>query len=264
MGLPTVLEKICGRKFEEIAERQRDCSIEQLQELTLDLKPPRDFTGAIDSKIQAGQPAIIAEVKKASPSKGVIRPDFVPEKIAQSYEVAGAACLSVLTDKDYFQGSEAFLQQARAVSDLPTLRKDFTVDAYQVYEARYIGADAILLIIAALTEDKLFELYELASRLGLHVLIEVHNKEELDVALKTDNPLIGINNRNLHNFETSLDTTFDLLESIDRSRLVITESGICTRDQVQMMRSNGVNGFLVGEAFMRYPDPGTGLKELFF
>lgn len=264
MSLPTVLEKICGRKFEEIAERQRDYPIEQLQELTQELEPTRDFVGAIDSKIQAGQPAVIAEVKKASPSKGVIREDFVPEDIARSYESAGAVCLSVLTDRDYFQGSEAFLQQARKASQLPTLRKDFTVDSYQVYEARYIGADAILLIVAALTEEKLFELYGLATRLGLHVLIEVHDQQELNVALKTENRLIGINNRNLHNFETSLETTFDLLSDIDKDRIVITESGIGTRDQVQVMRDRGVNGFLVGEAFMRHPDPGAGLKDLFF
>ena len=264
MSLPTVLEKICERKFEEIAERQRDCPIEQLQELTQDLGAVRNFTGALQAKIAVAQPAVIAEVKKASPSKGVIRQDFVPKDIARSYEDAGAACLSVLTDKDYFQGSEDFLKQARAASSLPTLRKDFTVDAYQVFEARYIGADAILLIVAALTQEKLFELYELAVRLGLHVLIEVHDQEELSIALKTDNPLLGINNRNLHNFETKLETTLELLASIDDSRLVITESGICTREQVQMMRSRGVNGFLVGEAFMRCSDPGAGLQELFF
>lgn len=264
MSLPTVLEKICGRKFEEIAERKRGLPLDELKDLVLSAPPVRNFTGAIRSKIEAGQPAVISEIKKASPSKGVIREDFFPAEIAKSYESAGATCLSVLTDKDYFQGAEAFLQQAREASSLPALRKDFTVDAYQLYESRHIGADAILLIVAALSEEKFFELHYLAQQLGLHVLIEVHDQTELNVALKTDNPLIGINNRNLHNFETSLDTTLDLLGFIDDERLVITESGIHNKQQVQMMRERGVNGFLVGEAFMRYADPGEGLKELFF
>lgn len=264
MSLPTVLEKICARKFEEIAERQGRLALAELQELVREKAPTRDFYGAIRSKIDAGMPAIVSEVKKASPSKGVIRENFHPADIAKSYEDAGAACLSVLTDKDYFQGSEEFLQQARAACTLPTLRKDFMVDAYQLYEARFIDADAILLIVAALSEDKFFELYELACQLGLHVLIEVHDGKELEIAQKTDSRLVGINNRNLHNFETSLDTTLDLLGAIGNDRIVITESGIHTREQVQMMRDNNVNGFLVGEAFMRRPNPGEALKELFF
>lgn len=264
MSLPTVLEKICGRKFEEIAERQRDLPKEELQARVEGMPAVRDFAGALQAKIDSGMPAIISEIKKASPSKGVIREDFVPAEIAQSYEAAGAACLSVLTDKDYFQGHEDYLQQARAVCSLPVLRKDFTVDSYQLYEARYIGADAVLLIVAALAEGKFFELYAKAKSLGLHVLIEVHDRAELEIALNTDNPLIGINNRNLHNFETSLDTTLDLLDSIDEDRLVITESGIHTREQVDHMRGRGVNGFLVGEAFMRCESPGQGLKDLFF
>ena len=264
VALPTILEKICGRKFEEIAERQRDVPLGELQERVENLPPTRDFTGAIESRIAKSTPAVISEIKRASPSRGVIREEFYPADIAKSYEASGAACLSVLTDKDFFQGSDEFLKEARRASNLPALRKDFTVDPYQLYEARYIGADAILLIVAALTEEKLFELYELAVQLGLHVLIEVHNQQELDIALKTDGRLIGINNRNLHNFETSLDTTLGLLDAIDQDRSVITESGLHTREQVEMMRSQGVNGFLVGEAFMRYPNPGDGLKALFF
>ena len=264
MTLPTILEKICGRKFEEIAERKQDLSLETLQESIIDMPMARDFTGAIKSRIKEGLPAVISEIKRASPSRGIIREDFRPAEIASSYEAAGAACLSVLTDKDYFQGSETFLVQAREATTLPVLRKDFTVDVYQLYEARYIQADAVLLIVAALSEEKFFELYDLAVRLGLHVLIEVHDRSELDVALKTDSPLIGINNRNLHDFATSLDTTLDLLDSIDDDRIVITESGIHTRAHADMMRSRGVNGFLVGEAFMRCPNPGDGLQALFF
>lgn len=264
MALPTVLEKIIARKFEEIEERKQMLGLSELKESVTSVGSTRGFVTALESKVASGGPAIISEIKKASPSKGVIREHFIPSDIAKSYESAGAACLSVLTDKDFFQGSEQYLCEAHQASNLPILRKDFMVDAYQIYESRHIGADAILLIVAALTEKKLNELNELSHELGLDVLIEVHDKAELDIALKTGNKLIGINNRNLHNFETSLETTLGLLEHIDSKRLVITESGIHQRSQVDMMRENGVQGFLVGEAFMRFEEPGRGLTELFF
>lgn len=264
MALPTVLEKIIARKFEEIDERKATLGLAELEASLVTIPPARGFVAALENKVSSGMPAIISEVKKASPSKGVIRENFVPAAIAKSYESAGAACLSVLTDKDFFQGSERYLREAQDACDLPILRKDFMVDAYQIYESRYIGADAILLIVAALTEEKLNELNDLAHSLGLDVLIEVHNEVELEVALKTKNKLVGINNRNLHNFETTLNTTLELLDRIDSGRLVITESGINERAQVEMMRNKGVQGFLIGEAFMRYDEPGEGLKELFF
>ena len=263
MSLPTILEKICGFKFEEIAQRKLLAPMEQLIEQSSGVDLPRDFVGAITEAIGRGDPAIIAEIKKASPSKGVIREDFHPVDIAKSYEAAGATCLSVLTDVAYFQGADAYLQAARSATALPALRKDFTVDAYQVYEARCLGADAILLIAAALAEEKLFELKELADSLNLSVIIEVHNQQEMETALKTGNQLIGVNNRNLHNFETSLNTTLDLLSAVGEEHTLITESGIHQRDQVDMMRREGVHGFLVGEAFMRFDDPGDGIKALF-
>lgn len=261
---PTVLETINGRKREEIAERSQGLPIEQLKERVTDMPATRGFVNAMQHKIAAGLPAVISEIKKASPSKGVIRESFQPAEIARSYESAGAACLSVLTDRDFFMGSEAYLQQARGACQLPAIRKDFLIDPYQIYEARDIGADCVLLIVASLTPDQLFQLNELAQSIGLDVLIEVHDKEELDVALQTENQLIGINNRNLHNFETSLDTTLDLLDSIPDDRLVVTESGIHHREDVEKMRAAQVNSFLVGEAFMRFENPGDGLRELFF
>jgi indole-3-glycerol phosphate synthase len=225
--------------------------------------PPRDFVGALRTRLAAGQPAVIAEIKKASPSKGVIRADFHPAEIAASYEAGGAACLSVLTDHDYFQGSAKYLMQARAACALPVLRKDFIIDPYQVYEARAMGADCILLIVAALELPAMQALEALAHELGMAVLVESHNAEELDAALTLTTPLQGINNRNLRSFEVSLDTTLALLPKIGGERIVITESGILAPADVARMRSHGVNAFLVGEAFMRANDPGTELARLF-
>jgi indole-3-glycerol phosphate synthase len=260
---PTVLKKILDRKREEIAERIARVSIAQLQEQIRSASAPRGFVQSIEAKLAAGKSAVIAEVKKASPSKGVIREDFNPADIALSYEMGGAACLSVLTDADFFQGAEAHLQQARAACSLPVIRKDFIIDPYQVYEARAIGADCILLIAAALDDEAMTDLNKLAQRLGMDVLIEVHNAEELARTLPLGNRLVGINNRNLHNFETSLQNTFDLLTSISSDYIVVTESGIHTAEDVSAMREHGVNAFLVGEAFMRAPEPGEKLAELF-
>lgn len=218
----------------------------------------------MEHRLTMGQAAVIAEIKKASPSKGIIRKDFYPAEIAKSYEAGGATCLSVLTDRDYFQGSEVYLQQARAACSLPVIRKDFLIDPYQIYEARVIGADCVLLIVASLEKSQLMDLNELALEIGLDVLIEVHDEAELDVALQTSNRLIGINNRNLHTFETNLDTTLKLLNKIDDQRIVVTESGILATQDVELMRSSGVNAFLVGEAFMRAEEPGESLRKLFF
>ena len=225
--------------------------------------PPRDFVGALRAKLAAGRPAVIAEIKKASPSKGVIRPDFKPAEIAASYEKGGAACLSVLTDRDYFQGCADYLMQARAACALPVLRKDFIIDPYQVYEARAMGADCILLIVAALESPAMQALEALAFELGMAVLVESHNASELDLALQLRTPLQGINNRNLRTFEVSLDRTLSLLPKIGDDRIVITESGILAPDDVARMRGHGVNSFLVGEAFMRAADPGVELARLF-
>ena len=260
---PTVLRKILARKEEEVAERKQRVSLNELKEWAAACPETRGFVHAIAAKIAAGNSAVIAEVKKASPSKGVIREDFDPVAIARSYEQGGAACLSVLTDVDFFQGSDAYLQQAHNAVMLPVLRKDFTLDEYQVYEARALGADCILLIAAALTEGQLRYLRDVAVNIGLDVLVEVHNAEELEVALQLENRLIGINNRNLHNFETSLHTTYDLLKCIPEDRIVVTESGIHTSVDVAAMRAHNVNAFLVGEAFMRADDPGAQLRELF-
>jgi indole-3-glycerol phosphate synthase len=224
---------------------------------------PRDFVGAIRAKITNGKAAVIAEIKKASPSKGVIRADFNPAEIAKSYEAGGAACLSVLTDVEYFQGSIEYLKQARAACSLPVLRKDFMIDAYQVYEARSIGADCILLIAAAIDLAKMQELESVAHSLGMAALVEVHNGEELDLALQLKTPLLGINNRNLRTFDVTLQTTLDLLPKI-KDKIIVTESGIFTSEDVALMRKNNVHTFLVGEAFMRQPDPGVALKEVFY
>ena len=263
MTTPTVLNRIIDRKFEEVAERSARRSIAQLQAEIASASQPRGFVAAMEAKLVAGQSAVIAEIKKASPSKGVIREDFHPAEIARSYEQGGAACLSVLTDADFFQGSEAYLQQAREACSLPVIRKDFIVDPYQVYEARAIAADCILLIAAALDDAQLAQLNALAHELGMDVLIEVHNAEELQRILPLGNRLVGINNRNLHNFETSLDNTFSLLAQIDENRIVVTESGIHSADDVAAMRQHNVDAFLVGEAFMRAAEPGEKLAELF-
>jgi indole-3-glycerol phosphate synthase len=259
-----ILNRILARKVEEIAERSALLPLAELSARIDGLPPTRGFAAAIEAKIDAGLPAVIAEVKKASPSQGVIRADFDPAAIAVSYAAAGAACLSVLTDADFFHGNEAFLQQTRAACDLPVLRKDFTIDAYQVYEARAIGADCILLIVAALGDANLLELSLLAAELDLDVLVEVHDEEELERALDIPAPLIGINNRNLRTFETSLDTTLRLRGQVGDDRILVTESGIHGPADVARLRAAGIGAFLVGEAFMRAPDPGTELARLFF
>jgi indole-3-glycerol phosphate synthase len=258
-----ILQKILTVKAQEIAAVKVNCSWETMRAKAEQALPTRDFVGAIRSKITAGQPAVIAEIKKASPSKGVLRADFRPAEIAASYASHGAACLSVLTDAQFFQGSAEYLQEARAACSIPVLRKDFMVDTYQIYQARALGADCILLIAAALNLAQMQEFEALAHSLGLSVLIEVHNKKELDEALKLTAPLIGINNRNLRTFEVNLQTTLDLLPHIPQERIVVTESGILQAEDVQLMRNNHVNAFLVGEVFMRAPEPGVALAQLF-
>lgn len=260
---PTILRKIVDRKWEEIDERKRTTSVNDLKAMAGDQAPVRGFANALRSRIEAKTPAVIAEIKKASPSKGILRDPFEPERIAESYEKGGAACLSVLTDKDFFQGHEDYLKAARAACSLPVIRKDFMVAPYQVYESRAMGADCILLIAACLTKDQMQELEGIAHDIGLDVLVEVHDGEELDDALTLTTPLVGINNRNLHNFEVSLNTTFDLHQRISADRLTITESGIMTRADVEAMTDRGIYGYLVGESFMRAPDPGEKLHELF-
>jgi indole-3-glycerol phosphate synthase len=258
-----ILNKILATKAIEVASAKAKVSMEQVQELAQAQAPARDFVWAIQAKISAGKAAVIAEIKKASPSKGVIRADFKPAEIAASYEQGGAACLSVLTDEQYFQGSADYLKQARSACDLPVLRKDFMIDTYQVYEARAMGADCILLIAAALTLAKMQELESVAHSLGMAVLVEVHNAEELTEALKLNTPLLGINNRNLRTFEVTLDTTLDLLSKISDDKIIVTESGIFTADDVALMRHNHVHTFLVGEAFMRQDNPGLELSKVF-
>ncbi|WP_285276134.1 indole-3-glycerol phosphate synthase TrpC [Halopseudomonas bauzanensis] len=264
MSLPTILENIVARKYEEVKENRARVSLDELQRLAASADAPRSFAQALRQRATAQQPAVIAEVKKASPSKGVIRENFNPAEIAVSYQQGGAACLSVLTDIDFFQGHPEYLQQARAACDLPVIRKDFMVDPYQVVEARAMGADCILLIVASLEDGQMAELNAAAVELGMDVLVEVHDGAELDRALRLDTPLVGINNRNLHTFEVSLDTTLQLLPRVPADRLAVTESGILTRADVELMLDNGVYSFLVGEAFMRASDPGAELKRLFF
>ncbi|RUR33982.1 indole-3-glycerol phosphate synthase TrpC [Vreelandella andesensis] len=261
---PTILTRILARKDEEVAERQQAVSEADLLALADKQSAPRGFINALNARIAAGDAAVIAEIKKASPSKGVIREDFHPDEIAKRYAEGGAACLSVLTDADFFQGHEDFLIAARDACDLPVIRKDFITHRYQVTEARAIGADCILLIVAALDDTQLRDLHQQANDLGMDVLVEVHDAVELERALALDLKLVGINNRNLHTFETSLNTTLDLLPRIPEGVTVITESGIHTLDDVELMRDHEVNGFLVGEAFMREEDPGLALKRLFF
>jgi len=261
---PTILRKILARKREEISARRKRDSLGSLEQRITEQSPVRGFSRALQERAAAAEPAVIAEVKKASPSKGVIRADFQPAQIAASYQAGGASCLSVLTDVDFFQGADGYLQEARAACELPVLRKDFTLDPYQVIEARAIGADAILLIVAALADDQMRELAAVAAQVGVDVLVEVHDRAELERALELETPLIGINNRDLHTFETRLETTLELLPYIPGDRLVVTESGIHTRDDVTYMREHGVHAFLVGEAFMRAEQPGEKLRELFF
>jgi len=262
-----ILQKIVAVKHEEIARALTTRSLAdvrgQAEQRNRDLNDVRDFTGALRAKVAAGQAAVIAEVKKASPSKGVLREHFVPADIARSYAQHGAACLSVLTDERFFQGCEAYLKQARDACDLPVLRKDFMVDAYQVYDARAMGADCILLIAACLDDAQMHDLEALAFELGMAVLVEVHDGDELERALKLTTPLVGINNRNLRTFDVTLDTTLGLLSRVPADRLLVTESGILGRDDVQRMRDADVHAFLVGEAFMRQPDPGAALAQLF-
>lgn len=263
MNTPTILKKIIARKYEEVLERTQKISLAEQKNRARAQTPARGFVAAIERKIQAGHAAVIAEIKKASPSQGIIRENFYPEEIARSYERGGAACLSVLTDIDFFQGSDSYLQQARNATRLPVLRKDFTVDEYQIWEARALGADCILLIVAALSQQQLHDLNACAIEAGLDVLVEVHNADELAMALTVENRLIGINNRDLHTFSTSLNTTYELLDTIPDNRIVVTESGIHTVDDVKAMRGHDVNAFLVGEAFMRAEDPGLQLLEMF-
>ncbi|HET8554924.1 MAG TPA: indole-3-glycerol phosphate synthase TrpC [Rhodanobacteraceae bacterium] len=259
-----ILQRILTRKSEEVAERSARVSLDELMARCADLPATRGFAAAVEARIEKDKPAVIAEVKKASPSKGVIRPDFDPARIARSYEKAGAACLSVLTDTEFFQGSSDYLKLAREACKLPVLRKDFIVHVYQVYEARLIGADCILLIVAAMDDGPLLELTMLAAELDMDVLVEVHDGEELERALALPAPLIGINNRNLRTFDTSLDTSASLRDIVPYDRTLVTESGIRTPEDVERMRDAGIDAFLVGEAFMRAEDPGAELKRLFF
>lgn len=258
-----ILNKIIATKTQEVAAAKAAKPLAVVQQEAATALATRDFVGSIRAKIANNQAAVIAEIKKASPSKGVIRADFQPAAIAASYEQGGAACLSVLTDVEYFQGSPEYLKQARAACNLPVLRKDFMIDAYQVYEARAMGADCILLIAAAIDLAKMRELETIAHSLGMAVLVEVHNGEELDLALQLETPLLGINNRNLRTFDVTLDTTLGLLARIPAHKIVVTESGIFTQADVALMRQNHVHTFLVGEAFMRQPEPGVELAKVF-
>jgi indole-3-glycerol phosphate synthase len=262
-----ILKQIVEVKHQEVAAARERKSLEMVRADAESRVLTRDFEGALRAKIAAGHAAVIAEVKKASPSKGVLREDFIPADIAQSYaegvKGVSAACLSVLTDKDFFQGSSDYLKQARASCDLPVLRKDFMVDAYQIYEARAMGADAVLLIAACLDDAQMADFEALALGLNMAVLVEVHDRAECERALRLKTPLLGVNNRNLHTFEVSLDTTLSIMADVGEQRLLISESGITTRDDVLHLRRAGVQGFLVGEAFMRAPEPGVALAELF-
>ncbi|MDY6828320.1 MAG: indole-3-glycerol phosphate synthase TrpC [Pseudomonadota bacterium] len=263
MALPTILERIIARKAEEVTARAQRTSLGVLETRAQEADPTRGFAAALEGAVTAGRPAVIAEIKKASPSRGVIRPDFDPATIAQQYTLAGAAALSVLTDEDFFQGHDRYLQHARAACGLPVLRKDFVIDPYQVVEARAIGADCVLLIVAVLGDAQLAELAACAQAFGLDVLVEVHDERELERALALEPRLLGINNRDLHSFETRLDTTWRLLGLVPSGSLLITESGIHDPADVAAMRERGVNAFLVGESLMRAQDPGAALRHLF-
>jgi len=260
---PDILKKIVYRKAEEVAARAERLPLERLAQGLAAAPPVRGFADALAARLAAGRPAVIAEFKRASPSKGVLRQDFRPAEIAVSYERGGATCLSVLTDRDFFQGSDAHLREARSACALPVLRKDFIIDPYQIYEARAIGADCILLIVACLDDYRLRGLNTLAGKLGLDVLVEVHDREELKRALAIPGRLIGINNRNLRSFQVDLETTLGMLDAIPQDRIPITESGIGAREDIARMRGRGIHAFLVGEAFMRAADPGAMLAQLF-
>ncbi|MGB0866054.1 MAG: indole-3-glycerol phosphate synthase TrpC [Granulosicoccaceae bacterium] len=260
---PDVLKKILATKVEENAARSSALSLEELRARVAEQSVTRGFRASMDAKIAAGQSAVIAEIKKASPSKGVIRPDFDPPAIAASYAAGGAACLSVLTDEDYFQGCTDYLVAARAACELPVIRKDFIIDPYQVYEARAMGADCVLLIVAALEDAQMRELHDLATELSMDVLVEAHDAEELERALSLDLSMVGINNRNLRTFEVALQTTIDLIPVIPDDVLLVTESGILTPEDVTTMREQDVHAFLVGEGFMRADNPGSELRRLF-
>jgi indole-3-glycerol phosphate synthase len=260
----TVLDRILARKIEEVAERKVERSLTEIKAQARDAFPARGFVDALKNKVNAGKPAVIAEVKRASPSRGVIRNHFDPATIAHSYEKGGAACLSVLTDRDFFQGSEAFLRQARNACALPVLRKEFIIDPWQVWETRALGADALLLIVMALEPDQLNELYAVGREAGLDVLVEVHDQAELDLALTLDDALIGINNRDLKTFDTRLEVSLALRAQIPAERLLVSESGIHAKEDVARLRAAAIHAFLVGEAFMRAEDPGTEMRKLFF
>ncbi len=261
--MSNILNKILATKTSEITEAKNFLSVDQLKKKILELDKPRDFIQALRKKHAKTEAGVIAEIKKASPSKGIIRENFDPEIIAQSYESGGAACLSVLTDRDYFQGHPDFIKKVKSSSKLPILRKDFIIDPYQIYESRVLGADCILLIVAALDLKEMKELESIANDLGMAVLVESHNQQELDAALELSTPLIGINNRDLKTFDVSLKTSIDLVKSI-KGRIPITESGIFNHEDIKLMNENHINTFLIGEAFMRKNDPGEALKELFF
>ena len=258
-----ILEKILATKAKEVAEARQNISDDEMKQLAKNGPPLRDFTGALRIRLERHLPAVIAEIKKASPSRGVLREDFNPAEIASSYARHGAACLSVLTDREYFQGAPEYLKEARNACGLPVIRKDFIIDEYQVYEARVMGADAILLIVAALQQTQMKQLEQLAEVLGMAVLVESHNEEELQRALQLNTPLIGINNRNLKTFETSLDVTLTLKKQVPKNRIVVTESGIQSKADVACMQQQDIHAFLVGEAFMRAADPGEALNALF-
>jgi indole-3-glycerol phosphate synthase len=259
----TILEKILKVKRAEVAASRKRVPQAEVEQRAREAAPPRDFVAAIRKKISAGMPAVIAEIKRASPSKGLLRAQFDPAQIAKSYEAGGAACMSVLTDKEFFQGAPEHLIAAKAACELPALRKDFVVEPYQVYESRAMGADCILLIAACLSSEEMAGLEALAHKLGMAVLVEVHDSAELEKANGLKTPLVGINNRNLRTFETRLDTTLDLVARIPAGRIIVTESGIATKGDVARLRAGGINAFLVGESFMRAAEPGLALREIF-
>ena len=261
--IPSILKKILDTKAEEVAHRSASLNLATARAMAQDQPPARGFANRVQTLAEFG-PAVISEVKKASPSAGIIREDFHPAEIAASYEQAGAACLSVLTDVQYFQGADEYMQEARAACSIPVLRKDFLVDPWQVWESRMLGADCVLLIVAALSRGHLQDLEGLASEAGLDVLVEVHNEQELADALTTGANLVGVNNRDLHTFTTDLGTSERLRPMVPEERTFVTESGIHTTEDVARMQDAGINAFLVGEAFMRQPDPGAGLRHLFF